>query len=89
MTKANIEELNKVTFEEAVNILKKLGYVESDNIESDDTNIADMVEDTYFVLYDENDEEKDMISFERHCNVKNPDTENELIEKVLEKWERI
>ena len=48
-----------------------------------------MVEDTYFVLYDENDEEKDMISFERHYNVKNPDTENELIEKVLEKWERI
>lgn len=89
MTKANIEELNKVTFEEAVNILKKLGYVKSDNIESDDTNIADMVEDTYFVLYDENDEEKDMISFERHYNVKNPDTENELIEKVLEKWERI
>ena len=89
MTKANIKELNTLSFEEAEKKLEELGYIQDDNVDSTDTNVADYVLDTYYHLYDEDDNELDTISFEQHYNLKNPGTEDEEMDAVLEKWERV
>lgn len=89
MTKANIKELNTLTHEEAEKKLVKLGYVQDDNAESTDTNVAEYVYDTYYHLYDKEDNELDLVSFEQHYNIKNKGTEDEQTDVVLEKWERV
>lgn len=86
MTKANIKELNTLSFEEAEKKLEELGYIQDDNADSTDTNVADYVSDTYYHLYDEDDNELDTISFEQHYNLKNQGTEDEEMNVILEKW---
>lgn len=52
-----------MSFEEGKIYLKENGYVQNDSASSIDTTISDRVEDIYFTLYDENDQELDVISY--------------------------
>lgn len=59
----NMNKLHNMTFEEGKIYLERNGYVQSDSASSTDTTISDRVEDIYFTLYDEDDQELDVISY--------------------------
>lgn len=52
-----------MNYEDGKTYLEQNGYVQSDSASSIDTTISDRVEDIYFTLYDENDQELDVISY--------------------------
>lgn len=82
----DMNKLHNMSFEEGKIYLKENGYVQNDSISSIDTTISDRVEDTYFTLYDEDDQEVDVISY---CMFYNQigNREDEDIEIISEGWE--
>lgn len=68
MKKVELEELNGKGFEEGRRILLEAGYVDGDVTLSNDSNMSDYIEDTYFVLEDEDGEATHEVSFERFIN---------------------
>lgn len=84
----NMNKLHNMTFEEGKIYLERNGYVQSDSASSTDTIISDRVEDIYFTLYDEDDQEVDVISY---CMVYNQisNREDEDIEIISEGWETL
>jgi hypothetical protein len=59
----DIKKLKIMNYEDGKTYLEQNGYVQSDSASSIDTTISDRVEDIYFTLYDENDQELDVISY--------------------------
>lgn len=59
----DIKKLKIMNYEDGKTYLEQNGYVQSDSVSSIDTTISDRVEDIYFTLYDENDQELDVISY--------------------------
>ena len=84
----NMNKLHNMTFEEGKIYLERNGYVQSDSASSTDTTISDRVEDIYFTLYDEDDQEVDVISY---CMFYNQisNREDEDIEIISEGWEAL
>ena len=84
----DINKLHNMTFEEGKIYLERNGYVQNDSASSIDTTISDRVEDIYFTLYDENDQELDVISY---CMFYNQigNREDEDIEIISEGWETL
>lgn len=84
----DMNKLHNMSFEEGKIYLKENGYVQNDSVSSIDTTISDRVEDTYFTLYDENDQELDVISY---CMFYNQigNREDEDIEIISEGWEAL
>ena len=84
----NMNKLHNMTFEEGKIYLERNGYVQNDSASSTDTTISDRVEDTYFTLYDEDDQEVDVISY---CMFYNQisNREDEYIEIISEGWEAL
>lgn len=84
----NMNKLHNMTFEEGKIYLERNGYVQSDSASSTDTTMSDRVDDIYFTLYDEDDQEVDVISY---CMFYNQvtDRENEDIEIISEGWEAL
>lgn len=82
----DMNKLHNMSFEEGKIYLKENGYVQNDSVSSIDTTISDRVEDTYFTLYDEDDQEVDVISY---CMFYNQigNREDEDIEIISEGWE--
>lgn len=87
--KVDIEELKKLNFEEGEKLLKSLGYCNNDCAVDDTPPSVDYIEDCYYTLYDEEDEEIDTVSYVRFCN-KNPEDPEGLSDFVIkEGWERV
>lgn len=84
----NMNKLHNMTFEEGKIYLEQNGYIQSDSASSTDTTISDRVEDIYFTLYDEDDQEADVISYYMFYN-QVADRENEDIEIISEGWETL
>ena len=84
----DMNKLHNMSFEEGKIYLERNGYVQSDSVSSTDTTISDRVEDTYFTLYDEDDQELDVISY---CMFYNQIgyREDEDIEIISEGWEAL
>ena len=59
----DIKKLKIMNYEDGKTYLEQNGYVQNDSASSIDTTISDRVEDIYFTLYDENDQELDVISY--------------------------
>lgn len=84
----DINTLHNMSFEEGKIYLKENGYVQNDSASSIDTTISDKVEDIYFTLYDEDDQELDVISY---CMFYNQigNREDEDIEIIFEGWQTL
>lgn len=84
----DMNKLCNMSFEEGKIYLKENGYVQNDSAISIDTTISDRVEDIYFTLYDENDQELDVISY---CMFYNQigNREDGDIEIISEGWETL
>lgn len=84
----NMNKLHNMTFEEGKIYLERNGYIQSDSASSTDTTISDRVEDIYFTLYDEDNQEVDVISY---CMFYNEvgNREDEDIEIISEGWEAL
>ena len=84
----DMNKLCNMSFEEGKIYLKENGYVQNDSASSIDTTISDRVEDIYFTLYDENDQELDVISY---CMFYNQigNREDEDIEIIFEGWQTL
>lgn len=67
MKKVNFDELKSLNFEDGEKLLKQLGYCESDTGRTE-SNISEYACDQYFRLYDDEDNELDIISYEQYCN---------------------
>lgn len=88
-TMINIEELNKMTFEEAEAAVEAAGYLNKDSNESDcNTNEADKIGDSYYFLYSEDDELIDKIAGVQLYNVigTNQDFTFDIVRSY---WERL
>lgn len=84
----DMNKLHNMNFEEGKIYLKENGYVQNDSASSIDTTISDRVEDTYFTLYDVNDQEVNVISYCMFYNqIGNREDEN--IEIISEGWETL
>lgn len=59
----NMNKLHNMSYEEGKVYLERNEYVQSGSASSTDTTISDRVEDIYFTLYDEDDQEVDVISY--------------------------
>ena len=59
----NMNKLHNMSYEEGKVYLERNGYIQSDSASSTDTTISDRVEDIYFTLYNEDDQEVDVISY--------------------------
>lgn len=89
MKKVDIEELKKLSFEEGENLLKSLGYCNNDGCAVEDNPpFVDYIEDCYYTLYDEEDEEIDTVSYVRlfNKNLEDPEGLSDFV--VKEGWER-
>lgn len=84
----DMNKLHNMSFEEGKIYLKENGYVQNDSASSIDTTISDRVEDTYFTLYDENDQEVDVISYYMFYN-QISNREDEDIEIIYEGWKAL
>lgn len=84
----DMNKLHNMSYEEGKVYLERNGYIQSDSASSTDTTISDRVEDIYFTLYDEDDQEIDMISYYMFYNEVG-DRENEDIEIISEGWEAL
>lgn len=84
----DMNKLHNMSFEEGKIYLKENRYVQNDSASSIDTTISDRVEDIYFTLYDEDDQEVDVVSY---CMFYNQigNRENEGIEIISEGWEAL
>lgn len=88
-TMINIEELNKMTFEEAEAAVKAAGYLNKDSNESDcNTNEADKIGNSYYFLYSEDDELIDKIAGVQLYNVIGTNQDFTL-DIVRSYWERL
>lgn len=68
MRTVKLKELENKNFEEGEKILLKAGYVQQDSARDDGVD-CDYIFDTYFKLFDDDDEEVDVKSFVQHMNV--------------------
>lgn len=85
----NIEELNRLPYEEASDLLRAAGYVQHDN--ADDVyngNKADRISDSYYFLYDEDDNKIDAIDFVFIYNVLGTGDDTDF-EEVESYWKRM
>ena len=86
MKKVNFDELKSLNFEDGEKLLKQLGYCESDSGRSEAT-ISDYVLDRYFKLYDNENNELDIISYAQYCNGEfTEELGSDGIEVVKEGW---
>ena len=84
----DMNKLHNMSYEEGKVYLERNGYIQSDSASSTDTTISDRVEDIYFTLYDEDNQEVDVISY---CMFYNQisNREDEDIEIISEGWEAL
>lgn len=84
----DMNKLHNMSYEEGKVYLERNGYIQSDSASSTDTTISDRVEDIYFTLYDEDNQEVDVISY---CMFYNEvgNREDEDIEIISEGWEAL
>lgn len=87
--KVDIEELKKLSFEEGEKLLKSLGYCNNDCTVDDNPPSVDYIEDCYYTLYDEEDEEIDTVSYVRFCNKNQEDPEGLSDFVIKEGWKRV
>lgn len=86
MQKVDFEELKKLNYEEGVKLLEALGYVREDGADSEAAGIAERVSDTYYVLYDEKEEEADRVSWVMYYNLIG-EAEDEEMDIIKSGWE--
>ena len=84
----DMNKLHNMSYEEGKVYLERNEYVQSGSASSTDTTISDRVEDIYFTLYDEDDQDVDVISY---CMFYNQigNRENEDIKIISEGWEAL
>lgn len=83
-----MEELGKLNYEEGAKLLEALGYVHGDSADDEAAGIAERVSDTYYILYDEKDEEIDRVSWVMYYNSVG-EAEDECIDVVKAGWESL
>lgn len=64
----NLELLKEKTYEEGKKILEAEGYIEHDNAEGEGTS-CDVINDTYFLLENDEEEEIETVSYAEYCNI--------------------
>lgn len=84
----DMNKLHNMNYEDGKAYLERNGYIQSDSASSTDAAISDKVEDTYFTLYDKDDQEIDIISYYMFYNQVG-NRENEDIEIISEGWEKL
>jgi len=82
MKKIEIKKIKNMSFGEGKKVLEAAGYFESDSGRTE-SNISDYVEDIYFSLFDEDDEEIDKVCYACYCNYVEGDEDD----IVKEGWE--
>lgn len=85
MAKIDIEILKKLNYEEGAELLTAAGYMEDCGATADAAGIAQFVSDCYWVLYNEEGDEIDTLSWVMYFNTTS-DGESEIIR---EEWERV
>jgi len=91
MRKVSLEELAGMSFDDGSKVLLESGYVQTDSAKDDDAIDCDYISDTYFKLFDDEDNEVDIKSFVQHMK-KNMDEGNDdggLDVVLSEGWEQI
>lgn len=83
MKKVEFEQLKTMNYEEGKTLLESLGYILTESGETE-SNISEWATDNYFKLFDADDEEIDIISYEIYGN--GQDGEDEEIQIVKEGW---
>ena len=83
----DMNKLHNMNYEEGKSYLEQNGYIQGDSASSTDTSISDRVEDVYFILYNEVDQEVDVISYCLFYNQIGTDKED--IEIVSEGWDTL
>lgn len=86
----NIDELKKLNYEDGKTLLSSAGYVAQGSDESPCYSTeAEKIIDEHFYLFDEDDEQVDLINYTILCNLSGePDDEQEM-EIIRAYWERI
>lgn len=91
MQKANVEELKKLNYQDGVNLLTELGYVQNDTGITEEVPSCDYIIDTYFILFDEDDEELHKVSYSQYMNKNNEpsndDGNSDFV--VKEEWQEV
>lgn len=80
----DMNKLHNMSYEEGKVYLERNGYIQSDSASSTDTAISERVEDIYFTLYGEDEQEADVVSYCMFYNQIGTDREN--VEIVSEGW---
>lgn len=84
----NIEELNNLPYEEADDLVRAAGYVQQDQGDAAYNGEADRISDTYYFLYDEDDNQIDAIDFVFIYNVLGTGDDT-AFEEVESYWKRM
>lgn len=84
----NIEELNRLPYEEADDLVRAAGYVQQDQSDAAYKGEADRISDTYYFLYDADDNQIDAIDFVFIYNVLGTGDDTDF-EEVESYWERM
>lgn len=87
MEKVDFEELKKLNYEKGAELLTAAGYVNFDSIEADAEKIAQFVSDDYWVLYNDDGDKIDMLSWVEYYNLISDIGEH--FDVVREGWERV
>lgn len=90
MKTVSIEELKKMSYEDGKALLLSAGYVAQGSDESPCYSTeAEKIIDEHFYLFDEVDEQIDLINYTILCNLSGEPNDEQEIEIVRAYWERI
>ena len=88
--KVAVEKLNGVSYEKAVEVLKSAGYYKEGGAVDSESPKYSLIEDEYWVLEDEEEEEIDRVSYARYYNeTSKTGNEPEECTIVKEEWETL
>lgn len=87
---ANIDKLEKMSYEDGKAFLLSAGYVAQGSNESTCYSTeAEKIIDEHFYLFDEDDEQVDLINYTILCNLSGEPNDEQEIEIIRAYWERI
>lgn len=90
MEKVDINELKGLNYEEGAELLAAAGYVERDGTTADASGISEFVRDNYWILYDEDGETFDTVSWVEYFNILKHNAGDLDDEEIIRAgWERV
>lgn len=86
----SMNELRDLDHEHGASVLTAAGYVEKDTVTSSISGCTDFVTDEYWVLYNENDEPVDVITYAEFFNIIKHNVDDiDDVDIISNSWQRV